>query len=248
MKIRVMSYNIHKGFSFFNTKFILHELKKAIQEVHADIILLQEVVGENKIHAKNKSDWPTESQFEFLADQIWPHFSYGKNAIYNESHHGNAILSKFPIIMSENINISNHPIEQRGLLHVEIELPEQSGTLHIFNTHLDLTQMGRKQQIKKIIKRAQEHVPPDTPFIIGGDFNDWNHQVNHSFSEFLQLSEAFHASTGQSATTFPSFLPLLKLDRLYYRKFKVVKTHKLTGAPFQQLSDHIPIVADLILS
>ncbi|PIS11989.1 MAG: hypothetical protein COT73_00920, partial [Bdellovibrio sp. CG10_big_fil_rev_8_21_14_0_10_47_8] len=108
MKIRVLSYNIHKGFSFSGWDFTLHTIKQALQETKADIVLLQEVVGENHQLRKAVPQWPTEAQFEFLADTVWPHYSYGKNAVFSLSHHGNAILSRFPIIKEENINISTN--------------------------------------------------------------------------------------------------------------------------------------------
>ncbi|MDO9195055.1 MAG: EEP domain-containing protein, partial [Rhodoferax sp.] len=41
--IKVLTVNIHKGFSFFNRKFILHELREAIRSVGADVVFLQEV-------------------------------------------------------------------------------------------------------------------------------------------------------------------------------------------------------------
>lgn len=247
MKIRVMSYNIHKGFTLFNSKFILHELKKAIEKIHADIVLLQEVVGENMEYERTLPNWPKEAQFEFLADKLWPHFSYGKNAVYDESHHGNAILSKFPIIKSENINISNHRLENRGLLHVEVQPPGLTQSLHILNTHLDLTNLGRKQQLKKIIQRVETHVDSKSALIIGGDFNDWSHRLNHSFKSLLGVSEAFQENTGSMASTFPSFLPILRLDRLYFKNIQLLSAHQLYNQPFHKLSDHIPIVAEFLL-
>ena len=41
--LTVMTVNIHKGFSFFNRKFILPELRDAVRKVGADVVFLQEV-------------------------------------------------------------------------------------------------------------------------------------------------------------------------------------------------------------
>jgi len=91
--IKILTYNIHKGFSSSNLRFILHDIKKSLQLVDADVLLLQEIHGERIISNNRFDDWPNNRQFEFLADQVWSHHAYGKNAIYKSGHHGNAILS-----------------------------------------------------------------------------------------------------------------------------------------------------------
>ena len=85
---------------------MLHRLRDAIRSVDADIIFLQEVVGQNSARAKRHPTWPDQAQHEFLADSVWRYFAYGKNAFYPDGHHGNAIISKFPILHSDG---SIHP-------------------------------------------------------------------------------------------------------------------------------------------
>src|SRR5690349_17254196 len=97
IRLRVLSYNIHKGFGPGNIKFILKKIKEALRSIHPDLVFLQEVLGHHEIHQKNIKGWPEQSQFEFLAHELWPHFAYGRNAVYTNGHHGNAILSKHPI-------------------------------------------------------------------------------------------------------------------------------------------------------
>ena len=100
--LKVLTYNIHKGFSATNLRFILHEIKQSLRHVDADIVFLQEVHGERKISNNRFDNWPNSRQFEYLADQVWHHYAYGKNAIYKSGHHGNAILSKYPFLEWEN--------------------------------------------------------------------------------------------------------------------------------------------------
>lgn len=245
MKIRVLSYNIHKGFSTSGVDFTLHEMKEALQSLAPDLVLLQEVVGENQLHRKNLKNWPTEAQFEFLADSLWQHFSYGKNAIFPHRHHGNAILSKYPIVFSENIDISTNRLERRGLLHAVIEIPPLSHKkVHIFNVHLDLFEKGRQKQLQRIIDRASSHVPHHEAFILGGDFNDWSQKATPHFYEFLGMHESFVRHHGEAASTFPSFFPMVKLDRLYFRGLEVRLAEALKEKPWSQLSDHLPILAE----
>src|SRR5262245_56525891 len=92
--IRVLTYNIHKGFSTTNSRFVLHQIKEAIEVIHPHVVFLQEILGEHVSHEMEVENWPRKPQFEFLAQESWPHVAYGKNAIYEAGHHGNAILSK----------------------------------------------------------------------------------------------------------------------------------------------------------
>ncbi|HWL29136.1 MAG TPA: EEP domain-containing protein, partial [Burkholderiaceae bacterium] len=79
LTLKILTVNTHKGFTFFNRRFILHELREAIRATHADIVFLQEVLGAHHNHARQLARWPTTSQYEFLADSIWQDFAYGRN-------------------------------------------------------------------------------------------------------------------------------------------------------------------------
>lgn len=249
-KVRVLSYNIHKGFCLFN-RFTLHRIKQAIRETEADICFLQEVVGQNHLFQKKISNWPSEAQFEFLADTIWPHFKYGKNAVFPDRHHGNAVLSKYPILSSENINISTNRLEQRGLLHCRVQIPESSHQpaieLDLMNTHLNLMHSSRLIQTEKIIQWGVKALHIDRPVIFAGDFNDWNGSLSLHFSQRLQLSESFLTNEGYHAKTFPSRYPLMPLDRVYYRNMQVSEKSVLNALPWVDLSDHLPLLVEFQL-
>ena len=189
--LSIATYNIHKGFSHFNRRMVLHELRARLRELNADIVFLQEVQGESNINLHRHRNYPSLPQHEFLAYQSWPHHAYGKNAIYDEGHHGNAILSRYPIARWENQNISAHRFESRGLLHCEISLPAVSQTLHCFCIHFGLFERGRAVQLNALVRRIQGMVPPDAPMIIAGDFNDWRNRASHLLMQELQLHEVF---------------------------------------------------------
>src|SRR3954470_12326563 len=142
-RLRILSYNIHKGFSTRNKRFVLKRIREAIRDVHADLVFLQEVLGQHDAHSQKVSNWPTEPQFEFLPEELWPHYAYGRNAVYTSGHHGNAILSKFPIEYWENIDISTNRMERRGLLHSVLHLPKRKKPLHAICVHLGLLEADR---------------------------------------------------------------------------------------------------------
>ena len=151
MKLKILTYNIHKGHDWKNQNYFLAEMKEFIKSTHADIVFLQEVVGKN---AKLKTNGKNDVQFEFLADEIWPHYSYAQNAVYDHGHHGNLILSKFPIESFQNINLSTNRWEKSGFLICKIILPPEQNLhppfFYAACSHLNLLHGGRIQQYKKI--------------------------------------------------------------------------------------------------
>ena len=242
MKFTVLSYNIHKGFTFNNKQFILDKIRESVRSIGADIVMLQEVIGEDSRHAKKVKEWPVASQFEFLADELWPHYAYGKNAVYTSGHHGNAILSKFPITFYENLDISQGLIEKRGLLHARVEIPH-SEDLHLICTHFGLKQKYRDVQTLSLCQRVAETVPRNAPLVIGGDFNDWRLKISPIFWKKQHLAEAYLLCHRTHARTFPSWRPMLKLDRIYFRGVHCSSVNLSYDPTWSSLSDHLPLVA-----
>ena len=273
--LRVLTYNIHKGFNAGNRRFVLHQIREALVAADADLMFLQEMQGEHHRHQQRIVDWPLLSHLEFLAENNWPFHAYGKNAIYNAGHHGNAILSKHPFERWENINVSPFPWASRSLLHGVIRLPRMAATtapdrrrhfrseasvgnrfdrppentqeLHIVCIHFGLIGKERRLQISKLSDHIDNHVPYDAPLIIAGDFNDWLGQADRLFHERLGLQEVFHVTHGRYARSFPSWLPFLPMDRIYYRGLTPVSCERLAHAPWHALSDHAPLTASFSL-
>lgn len=245
--LRVLTYNIHKGFSL-DQRFTLKAIKSAIHSTDADVVFLQEVIGENSKHSKKVKEWPIEPQLEFIADSSWPHFAYGKNAIYTEGHHGNAIMSRFPFKSFENIDISNNSLERRGLLHGILKHSKLgSKEIHLVCVHLDLFEKGRSRQYERIVKRIHKHVPDDCPLIIAGDFNDWREKASPILQKELGVFEVHHDLHGHHAKSFPSWFPFLPLDRVYIRGLRGLEARCFVESPWSQLSDHGALLATLKL-
>lgn len=236
MRIRAITYNIHKGFHHFKKKRVLHLMREALRAVPADIIFLQEVLGFDQEKEA--------SQLEFLADEIWHHYAYGKNAVTSLGHHGNAILSKFPILFSENTDISTNQLEKRGILHAILEIPEEKRIVHALSIHLGLLEADRRSQLRRVCHRVQRMIHRRDPVLIGGDFNDWRERASILFEKRLDLKEAHLSRFGIHAKTFPAWLPTLKLDRIYSRGGDLCDVRVLSGSPWNQLSDHAALYAE----
>ncbi len=241
---KVLTYNIHKGFSTGNFKFVLHQIREAIETANVDLVLLQEIQGEHHLKKRRVSDWPSLSQFEFLADKMWPHYAYGKNAVYLSGHHGNAILSKYPILHWENINVSASKRASRSLLHAVIKLPGSGPYLHAFCIHLALRAPERRRQLRLLSSRIESHVPEECPLIVAGDFNDWLGQAEKNISHRLGLEEVFKRLTGKRAKTFPVWWPVLPVDRVYYRGLEPLSCSILDSRTWRRLSDHAALCAE----
>ncbi len=241
-KIRVVSYNIHKGFSLGNMRFMLPELARSLEPLQADLVFLQETVGENHKHKRSHSDWPDVSQFEYLAGESFSHFVYGKNAVYEHGHHGNAILSRHAVKRWRNIDVSTNRLESRGALHCVVEI---GGTeVHLVNSHLSLFERARHRQIAMIGKLIQDEIPHGSPTIVAGDFNDWRGTAGKAFEHALGVRDAFSLLRGKYARSFPSFLPLLTLDRVYFSGIRCLNAQAMNGLPWVRFSDHLPLVVD----
>ena len=241
--LKVLTVNIHKGFTFFNRKFILPELREAVRKIGADVVFLQEVTGSHTQHGSKFDNYPDTPHYEFLADSIWPDFAYGRNAVYNKGDHGNALMSKFPIVRFENHDVSITGPERRGLLHCELQIPGRETNLHAVCVHLSLREDHRTLQMEKLCDLIKKQVPVQAPLIVAGDFNDWRHRALIQLADGAGLHEVFVTANGHPARTFPARRPLLRLDRIYVRNAIGHKPSVLPRKPWSHLSDHAPLAA-----
>src|SRR5450830_296766 len=246
MKIRVATYNIHKGVSTIRATPRVIALKKAIGMFDAEVVFLQEVQGKHDKYttkfgdeARGRHHWPEEAQHEFFAGESH-HSAYGMNAVYD------------------------HAYEQRGILHCTLDTP--SGTVHCYVVHLGLFEAGRSRQTQALIDCVNASAGKGEPVIIAGDFNDWRNTLSAKLRDKLGVVEVFDELGSGSALggmvrglvgakrkvtparTFPAALPCFRLDRIYVRGFKVDHAEVLHGPLWARLSDHAPIVASLKLA
>ena len=270
MKLRIASYNIHKGvfrpLGQLRERVSIHVLRERLQQFDADLIFLQEVQGLHAGHAARHGDWPTQPHYEYLAEDTAFHVAYGQNLVHQHGDHGNVLLSRFPILEVENLDISDHPLEKRGLLHCVLDL--HGVALHCVVVHFGLFAASRRRQNQALVERIRDHVPVGTPLLIAGDFNDWHNRLNRQLYDALEVREVFDeyqppglwrslipqlppapwaARRIRPARSFPSVLPMLRMDRIYQRGFCVHKAEILRGLPWRNLSDHLPLLTDLEL-
>jgi endonuclease/exonuclease/phosphatase family metal-dependent hydrolase len=259
MKFRAATYNIAKGSTGFAGRSRVHDVRLALHLIDADLVFLQEVQDRSDRRARAQPQRPAGSQLDFLATCGYSHSAYGINAVYPSGHHGNAILSRFPITTYSNHDISDHALERRGMLHAVIEPPSRP-PIHAICVHFGLVKMSRVRQARFVSDFVEQEVPRGAPLIVAGDFNDWQRRVDRVLRHRLAVSEVNDTeppgwldrllpwrALNLPARTFPSVAPWLMLDRIYVRGLGVHRVSVPRGRAWARRSDHVPLIADLEL-
>lgn len=239
--IRVATYNIHKGVQGLGPtrRLEIHNLALAVEALDADVVCLQEVRQSNLREAKHFDHWPAQGQADYLAP-LGYEAVYRTNAITRHGEHGNALLSRWPIVGHQHEDMSDHPLEQRGLLHVELML--HGRCVHVLVVHLGLIKASRIRQVAQLKRFVTREIPLDAPLLVAGDFNDWSNRVPEAFS-----GVGLFALGGVSQPTFPSRLPLAQLDHVFARGLRPVSLSVPRGRVWWRMSDHLPLIAEFEL-
>ena len=236
--VRVVSWNIHKGVSGVWPKRSLqiHNIAYALRSMDADLICLQEVRDSNRREAQRYAHWPEQSQANYLAPAGY-HSIYHSNAVTKHGEHGNALLSRWPVLDMAHQDMSDHRFEQRGLLHARVDAP--NGLLNVLVMHLGLIGASRVRQLEQTRRYVEEKVPENEALVIAGDFN------------CVQLARLWAVQGMRCATltstvpTFPSRLPLNQLDHIFSRGLGHLDLQSPRGQIWREMSDHLPLIAEL---
>nr|WP_315203323.1 endonuclease/exonuclease/phosphatase family protein [uncultured Albidiferax sp.] len=236
--LRVATYNIHKGVQGLGPtrRLEIHNLGHAVEQLDADIVCLQEVRKLNRSEQKYFTRWPDLPQADFLAPEGYEAV-YQTNAITRHGEHGNALLSRWPVVWHKHEDMSDHRFEQRGLLHVHVQA--HGVPIHVIVVHLGLIPASRARQVQQLATYIARDVPPDAPLIVAGDFNDWGNQMRLALNRIHM--QAFDKP---GARTYPSRLPLAQLDYVYARGLKPVGLEVPRGRIWWRMSDHLPLLAE----
>lgn len=238
--LRVATYNIHKGVQGLGParRLEIHNLREAVGQLGADIVCLQEVRKMHRLEEAHFSQWPLEPQADFLAPDGYEAV-YRTNAITRHGEHGNALLTRWPVVRHQHQDMSDHRFEQRGLLHVELAVGAR--VVHVIVAHFGLIPSSRRRQAVQICEFVQSEIPADEAVIVAGDFNDWGSQVRHVF----ERSGFMCQMAGPRALTYPSILPVVQLDYVYARGLVPLQVEVPRGKIWARMSDHLPLVAAL---
>ena len=239
--LRVATYNIHKGVQGIGPRkrLEIHNLGHAVEQLDADVVCLQEVRKLHRRQAAYFTQWPELEQADFLAPEGYEAV-YRTNAVTRHGEHGNAMLSRWPVVAHQHEDMSDHRFEQRGLLHSEIVF--HGVNIHVVVLHLGLIHASRLRQIAQVLRFIEREVPSSAPLIVAGDFNDWG----RSTQRLLATMKLASFQEGRFPT-YPSRLPLVQLDYVYARGLVPASVHVPNGRIWGRMSDHLPLIAEFTL-
>ena len=260
--LRIMTFNIHFGNTINNIYDILN-ISQVIKNSNSDIVCLQEV----------DNNWSSRSYYHSLIQIIsqqanLPYYIY--NPIYdkNSSHghlfpneqFGTAILSKYKILESHDYILSRwssqkgdpqpgepgFPSQYHGFGHLILDI---DGTnFSVYNTHLDYRAdppKGFNETMRAIqVREMLSIINFKYPTILTGDMNA-DFSAKDVFEPLLEkFDDAWSIAGEGSGLTFPCINPYIRIDYILVNKKSSIQV-KNAFLIDTQVSDHLPVIADI---
>ncbi len=224
LPVRVMSYNLHNGFSP-SGRLDMEALARVIEESNPDIVALQEV----------SRGWLVSGRLDMLG---WLSRRLGMTCVFGPTagpYWGNAILSRYPIISSETVELPPRDLFlPRGITSAVVDI-------------------GGGQRLR-VIATHFHHVPADSqvrliqaPVLVGywagrgmtvlaGDLN-----AEPDSAEIAVLRQAGLVDSGRNSNTltFISTAPYQRIDYVWLSPdLRALEYY----VPVTTASDHLPVV------
>ncbi|WP_342148075.1 endonuclease/exonuclease/phosphatase family protein [Methylorubrum sp. SB2] len=243
-RVRLLTYNIRhcRG---TDGRVAPERIAEVIAATGADTVALQEVdVGRARTNGLDQADE--------IARRLGmtPHFHPALHV--EEERYGDAILTRLPSRLQRAGLlpglIRKPKLEPRGALWVEVEVG--AARLQVLNTHLGL--LGAER-----IAQAEAMLGPDwladpacrAPTVLMGDFNatGWTRAYRRLARHLTDARGV--AARIEGRASFPSRLPLLRLDRVFVGAGVTVERLAVVDGPLpRRASDHLPVLAEIRLS
>lgn len=237
---RIVTYNVHRCVGT-DRKLDVPRVAAVLAALRPDIVALQELdVGRRRT---NFADQAHE-----IAEQLEMTSHFHAALQVEEERYGDAILTAYPEKLVKTGPLPGHPripsLEPRGALWVEVEIDGKP--VQIINTHLGL--VPREQQIQATHLAGSgwmDHADCTWPCIVLGDFNATATSVVYRTLTARLQSARRIAKRKSASATFPSPLPVLKIDHVFVSPGIEVTDIFSPLDPLTKLaSDHLPLVMD----
>lgn len=241
MRIRILTYNIHKCIGGLDRRYRPDRVHRTIAHYEPDIVMLQEV-DEGARRSRG------HRQVDLLGDMMgFRHRTYFPNVkVWSGGVYGNAILSRFPLTETSNVDVTLPGRKRRSVLHARyrVRLPDgrRTRTLHVFNLHLGLSETERRTQLRSFLdSHPFAGLHAHTPLVVAGDFND----VYGSLGRELLVPSGFRG-IARPIRTFPAYAPVRALDSVYVRgSLQIQRVYRAQIEIAKSASDHLPLVGEL---
>ena len=230
--VRVVTYNIHTCVGV-DRRYDPARIVAVLRGIDADIACLQEVDARRRIerHA---------DQWAYLSEATGCQVVLGGGD--RRGRFDNAILTRFPVLAARTLDLTVAGYEPRGAIDADLLIGDR--VLRVIATHFGLRAGERRLQTNRLMTALSEASTANRreadAVLLMGDLNEWRGRSG--------AIRAFDRRLGPSpaARTFPSWMPVLALDRIYADGPAVLRDVSVYRTPLARLaSDHLPLVGSL---
>lgn len=242
-RIRVMTYNVHSCVGT-DGKLSTYRIAEVISRYNPDIVCLQELDA-GRLRTAHAD------QAEEIARELEMDFYFHPALALEKELYGDAILSRLPMRLRKTGAlpglVGRPELEPRGALWVEILAG--GVPLQVFNTHFGLLRAERDNQLHELLgPRWLGGVAPEKPLVLCGDLNVVpGSRVYRLLSAHLRDVQCVLESHGPR-NTWSALLPVGRIDHIFISdQLDVAAVFVPRNDLTKRASDHLPLVADLVL-
>jgi len=237
---RILTYNVHRCLGT-DGRLSPERIADVIAAYEPDVVALQELdVGRLRSGGVD--------QAHAIARALGMHVHFHASLRVLEEQYGNAILTHRPsqLVKAEALpGWARRPsLEPRGALWASVQL---GGTeVQVINTHLGLRRHERLAQIDALLgPHWLGHQACREPVIVLGDFNATPQgRVYRRLAAHLCDAQA-EAHLPKPKATFPSRLPMLRIDHVFVsRSIRVLRVETVRTPLARIASDHLPLLVE----
>lgn len=220
-----VTWNIHRCIGA-DGRYDPARIRRVLRALDADLYALQEV---EVFHQD-------PDLLEYLCeDSDWRPIA-GVTLTRESGRYGNAVLTRLPVGAERRVEISVRGREPRGVLELGLALGDT--TCRVLTTHLGLSRVERRHQVRRLealLEEKQRPRPGVTALL--GDFNEWLSRG----AVLRRLGGRFPHHP--SPATFPARRPVFALDRIWIDGVHTLRLDAPRGAGARGASDHLPLRA-----
>jgi len=267
-ELRVACYNIAHGRGVAESNWSggssaerldrLDQIGRLLKEINADVVVLNEVDFDSSwSHSVNQAEYLAKAAgYPFRVEQRNLDF----RILWWKWRFGNAILSKTPITKAQVIDLPEYAAWEALLVGKKRAVKcavEFSGERHtIVGARLSHRSEGLRVRSAQMVVDAVDE--QDGSFVIAGDMNSTpaGFPEHHADGQGRNAIEVFDQSglfsrqpetapPEEQTLTFPSTEPRIVIDWIFITQESSFKDYRVLQS---QLSDHLPVVADVDVS
>lgn len=228
IKLRLMTYNIRRG-KGKDGKLNLNNTAEVIKNSNANIISLQEV-------ERHSIRTGFQDQIKILSGKLGMNYAYGKSINILNGEYGNGLISIYPI---EEYKVFDLPSvsERRTVLRSVLNI--DGYRLAVYNTHLGLNEVERKEQVDFILQMTGEET---IDYILMGD-------MNTKFDKLILIADSMKdcakGSEKLQQSTFDEKGLQERIDYIFVSPNIEVTNYDVLAS---EASDHYPVISEIVVN